>query len=149
MRIPFFTKPTTYLILAFAQATAGMFGSLYFSEVSGFPPCLLCWYQRIAMYPLVAILAAGIYLEDKRVTAYSIPLAVIGLAIATYHNLLSWGIIPEAVAPCRIGVSCLTKYVAYFGFVTIPLLSFLAFGFILACLLMYRHAVRERAASSP
>lgn len=123
------------LTLAWWQSIVAMLGSLFFSEVMKWTPCVLCWYQRIAMYPLVAILGVGLYLKDKRVALYAAPLAVIGFVISTYHNLLYYRIIPEAIKPCTLGVSCTTKFFAWFGFVTIPLLSFTAFSIIL--LLLY------------
>ena len=113
-------------------------GSLYFSFVLGFPPCVLCWYQRIFMYPLVAIIAVGIILKDKKASYYVLPLSIIGGVIALYHNLLYYSIIPESLAPCISGVSCTTKFIEYFGFVTIPFLSFISFMIITACMLWYK-----------
>jgi disulfide bond formation protein DsbB len=116
--------------VAALQAVVAMAGSLYFSEVMHFVPCVLCWYQRITMYPLVAILLVGIYFKDSKVYRQVLPLAIIGLLIATYHVVLyygvNWGIRPDWVGPCVAGVSCTTKYVEWFGFVTIPLLSWVA-----------------------
>ncbi len=123
------------LYLAWVTAIAAMAGSLIFSEVFGYAPCLLCWYQRIAMYPLVVIIAVGIYLRDKKLYLYALPLSIIGTIVAFLHVLLENGIISEALFPCRVGVSCSTKYVNYFGFVTIPVLSLMAFIFITFCLL--------------
>ena len=90
------------------------------------------------MYPLVIILAVGILLKDKKVFWYAMPLAVIGWLIAFYHNLLQYKVIPEAISPCSTtGVSCTTLYANYFGFITIPLLSLLAFTLIIICLYLY------------
>lgn len=120
---------------AFLQALVAMAGSLYFSEVLLFVPCVLCWYQRITLYPLVAILLVGMYFKDSKVYRYVLPFVIIGLLIATYHAVLyygvNWGIRPDWVGPCVAGVSCTTKYVEYFGFITIPLLSWLAHLFII------------------
>lgn len=126
------------LYLAWIQALVATLGSLYASEVLGFPPCILCWYQRIAMYPLVIILPIGIFQKDKNLPFYVIPLATIGGLVALYQNLLSWGVISETLSPCSIGVSCLTKYVEYFGFITIPFLSLLSFVVILSCMVIYK-----------
>lgn len=125
------------LYLAFFFALVSMVGSLFFSEVLKFPPCVLCWYQRICMYPLIPILAVGIHSKDRHVYKYVCPLALAGLIIAFYHNLLYYKILPESVAPCQLGISCTTKFIEYFGFVTIPLLSFIAFAIILVCMLLY------------
>ncbi len=113
-------------------------GSLYFSEITKFPPCTLCWYQRICMYPLVIILSIGIWKKDKNVPYFVLPLSIIGILIAIYHNLLYYGIIPESAAPCILGISCTTKYIEWFGFITIPLLSLTAFIIITILTLLYK-----------
>lgn len=119
-----------WAILAWAQALVATSGSLYFSEVLNWKPCLLCWYQRILMYPLVLVIGIGIIRRDKNLPYYALPLSLVGLFIALYHNLLQWRIIPEAIAPCQVGVPCVSKYAGWFGFVTIPLLSLTAFWII-------------------
>ena len=124
------------LYIAWACSLFATFGSLYFSEIQNFPPCMLCWYQRIFMYPLVAILAVGILIKDKKLHLYVLPLSIIGFAIALYHNLLYYKIIPETTAPCIQGVSCTTKYIELFGFITIPLLSLLSFAIITLCVII-------------
>src|SRR4051812_9254007 len=104
-------KYISYLpYLGFAIALFSTLGSLYFSEIAQFPPCVLCWYQRICMYPLVAIFAVGIIKKDKLLPLYVLPLSIIGLLIGIYHNILYYNIIPESVAPCVSGVSCTTKF---------------------------------------
>jgi len=123
------------ILVAWTQAVLALVGSLFFSLVMQLPPCDLCWYQRIAMYPLVIILAIGIWKKDiKGSLVYAWPLAIIGWIIALYHNLLYYNILPESVVPCSAGISCTTKYIEYFGFVTIPLLAFVAFSVIIVCL---------------
>ena len=124
------------LVIAWVTSLAAMAGSLYFSNVLHFPPCILCWYQRIAMYPLVAILAVGLMRKDRNVPYYALPLTIIGGLIAVFHNLLYYKILPESAAPCTAGVSCTTKFIEYFGFITIPFLSFVAFGVITACMMV-------------
>ncbi len=124
-----------FLPVAWAQALVAMLGSLFFSEILGFPPCILCWYQRIAMYPLVLLFGIAILRNDKKIYIYALPLAVIGFVIAFYHNLLYYGILPESIAPCQAGVSCTTKFIEFFGFVTIPFLSLVSFVVILTCLI--------------
>lgn len=122
------------MVIAWGQTLAAILGSLFFSLVMQLPPCDLCWYQRIAMYPLIIILGIGIMRKDKTSLLYAFPLAVIGWIIAMYHNLLYYNILPEAMAPCKAGISCTTRYIEWFGFLTIPLLSLVAFSLILACL---------------
>lgn len=122
--------------VAFGQALLATLGSLYFSEIAGFPPCSLCWYQRICMYPIVILMAVGILRKDKNVVFYVLPLSLIGLGIALYHNLLYYKILPESAAPCVMGISCTTKYIEWFGFVTIPFLSLVAFAIITASMII-------------
>ncbi len=135
-------SPLAYI--AWAQAVVAVSGSLYMSEIAGFLPCLLCWYQRIAMYPLVVILGVGILRKERKLYQYVLPFSITGGLIALYHVLLYYGVFPESEQTCRAGVSCTTKYIEYFGFVTIPLLSLLAFSLITACMIiLYRKEYRE------
>ena len=129
--------------LALLQAVVAMSGSLFFSEIMKLPPCLLCWYQRICMYPLVAILAIGIWKKDKSLPFFVLPLSIIGTIIAVYHNLLYYKIIPENLAPCTLGISCTTRQIELFGFITIPLLSLLAF--LLIDVLIFWHYRLQKA----
>lgn len=122
------------LYIALTQAIIATLGSLYFSEIMNLPPCVLCWYQRIAMYPLVPFLAVGIIKGNKDLPSYLLPISLTGLGISIYHNLLYWNIIPESIAPCTSGVSCTTKFFEWFGFITIPFLALLAFIVINICM---------------
>lgn len=127
-----------WLYPAWVIALVGMVGSLFFSEVMQYPPCVLCWYQRIALYPLVIILAVGIVLKDRRVKHYGLPFCIAGFMIAAYHNLLYYGVISETLSPCTQGVSCTDQQLEMLGFITIPLLSLVSFAAIGICLLIYR-----------
>jgi len=129
---------TKGLHIAWLASLAATLGSLYFSEIRGFPPCVLCWYQRIAMYPLVIILGVGILRKDKNAIWYALPLAIIGTLISIYHNLLYYKLLPESAAPCTAGVSCTTKFVEWGGFITIPLLAFTSFLFIIAVMIYFQ-----------
>lgn len=124
--------------VAWVQALIATAGSLYFSEVMRLPPCVLCWYQRIAMYPLVVVLAVAIVLRETRLRAYALPLSLTGLAISAYHNLLYYGVIPEGISTCMAGVSCTARQIEWFGFVTIPLMALIAFSVISASVFFYR-----------
>lgn len=124
--------------LAWAQAFAATLGSLFFSEVLHLSPCVLCWYQRILMYPLVVILAVGIVLRDARLRLYVLPLSLTGVAVAIYHNLLYYGVLPEGLTQCALGVSCTERQLELFGFVTIPLMSLTAFAVITLAIAFYR-----------
>lgn len=125
--------------IAWIQALVATVASLTFSEVLGLPPCTLCWYQRIAMYPLVLVIGVGIALGDRRVALYALPASVVGLTVAVYHNLLYYGVLPEGITQCALGVSCTARQVELFGlpFMTIPTLSLIAFAVITASLAIY------------
>lgn len=122
---------------AWTIALFSMVGSLFFSEVMDLPPCVLCWYQRIAIYPLVLIIGTGIILKDPRVKVYSLPFAVIGLAISVYHNLLYYGVIPEAITPCSEGIPCNAVQLELLGFLTIPLMGLISFVLLTLALVFY------------
>jgi disulfide bond formation protein DsbB len=118
-------------------ACAATLGSLFFSEVMDIQPCVLCWYQRIFMYPLALILLVGMFPLERRVVRYALPVAVAGWGFALYHFLVYSGFIPERLQPCSQGVSCAEVNLELFGFVTIPLLSLLSFSVIIACLIAF------------
>ncbi len=123
---------------AWIIALVATVGSLFFSEIMELPPCVLCWYQRIAMYPLVLIIGTGIVLRDVRLKIYALPICLIGLIISVYHNLLYYGLIPESITPCTEGISCTSRQIEWLGFITIPLMALAAFVGIAICLIIYR-----------
>jgi disulfide bond formation protein DsbB len=104
----------------------------------GFAPCVLCWYQRIFLFPLVIILAVGLFPIDKNLVKYALPLAIAGWMTTLYHNLLYARIIPESIQPCSQGVSCTEEYINLFGFLSIPMLSLLSFSTIIALLIIFK-----------
>ncbi len=132
------------LYLALIQAIVATLGSLYFSNILHYPPCVLCWYQRIGMFPLFATLIIGILLRDKNTHFFVLPAALFGWVISVYHNLLYYKIIPDDLAPCSTGVSCTTKFIEYFGFVTIPFLSFVAFTVIIVLMLIRKKYIARQ-----
>lgn len=132
------------LHLALIQAIVAMIGSLYFSDIKGYAPCVLCWYQRICMYSLVPILLIGFFRGDQKVYHFVTPLAFIGWVIALYHNLLYIGIIKNEEF-CSTGISCTSKYIEYYDFITIPFLSLAAFSVILVLSIIYRRWLRKTA----
>ena len=125
---------------AWVVALVATAGSLFLSEVMELPPCILCWYQRIAMYPLVLIIAVGIVMRDARWKYYALPLSLTGLAIAIYHNLLYYHLIPESITPCKEGISCTTVQIEWLGFITIPLMALASFALISAIAFLYKPA---------
>lgn len=122
---------------AFAVALAAMLGSLYFSEVLKFAPCVLCWSLRVATYPLVVTLGYGIYKKSRDLIMPSIILASAGLLVSIFHNLLYYKFIPETAAPCTVGVSCTSRYLHSLGFIDIPFLGLVGVVTILILLIIH------------
>jgi disulfide bond formation protein DsbB len=118
-------------LLAAWIATAG---SLFFSEALGWRPCVLCWYQRILMYPLALVLAIGIFRRDRGLHLYVLPFSIAGIGVSLYHYLLiktDW-LPPPA---CAVDVPCTVDYLNWFGFINIPFLALTAFV-IISCMLL-------------
>jgi len=136
-------QPWHLPLIAWLTSLAATLGSLFFSEVMRLPPCVLCWYQRIALYPLVAIIAVGISAKDARFTKYCWPFVMAGGAIALYHNLLYYRWIPESLSACTEGVPCTTRQIEWLGFISIPFLSLLAFAFIAILLFLFHSRVKR------
>ena len=124
----------TLVFAAWVVACAATLGALFFSEVMELPPCVLCWYQRIFMFPLALLLPFGLFPFDPRVTRYALPLPVVGSFIALFHVLLVAGFIPERIQPCMQGVPCSRQPLVLFGFLDIPLMSLIAFSTLVALL---------------
>lgn len=131
---------------AFIVALVAMIGSLLFSEVAHFTPCVLCWYQRIAMYPQVILLGLALSGKNRDVIWQSIVLSGIGAVIAIYHYYLQLG--GPAIAPCSVGsggTDCALKVAFTFGYITIPVMALTGFLMILLAMLV-RSASDRRAA---
>lgn len=121
------------LWLMLIVALTAMGGSLFLSDIAGWTPCKLCWYQRILMYPQVFLLALALWKKDRTIAPYILLLSALGAAVALWHwgEQVSATLWPEAVdpnAPCDItGTSCRTTYTFRFGYITIPMMAFSAF----------------------
>jgi len=127
---------------AWAVSFIAMTGSLYLSEIAHLLPCSLCWYQRIVMYPLVLVLGVGVLRGDLGVWRFAIPLPVVGFLIAAYHVTIQW--MPNLdVGTCAVGAPCTGRYVAVFGFVSIPTMAGAAFLLITALVMLLRTLERE------
>ena len=133
----------TPLFLAWLLALLATAGALFLGEVMGKAPCVLCWYQRIAMFPLVLVLGLGLFTSDARSVRYALPLAAVGWSIAAYHVLIFWGVVSKDLVPCGKGPSCADADVQMAGVVPIPLLSLAAFTGILVALWVARARARR------
>lgn len=135
------------IFLCWIIAMAALFGSLFFSEVMGLKPCVLCWWQRVFIYPLAVLFLVGLFAKkgevDLSVVHYTLPLAVIGLGFAVYHYLVYSGFIPESLQPCSEELSCAKINLDLMGFITIPMLSIFAYSAIIILLIMYQKRFRQ------
>jgi disulfide bond formation protein DsbB len=111
---------------AFVVAGIATGGSLFLSQVAGFVPCEMCWFQRICMYPLSLLTLLMAIRGDNRAARYLLPFPVIGAAVSVYHLLIENHVVstPEA---CQVGAGCAVKWINYFGYMTIPTLALTAF----------------------
>lgn len=134
------------LHLSWAIALVAVLGSLYFSEIKGFLPCKLCWYQRILMYPQVIILGIASVRKQMSVYMYVLPMTLLGACISIYHYLMEkTDLFKSNSFSCGI-VPCDLEYINWFGFVTIPFLALTAFVLISAIhLVLWRIEKADRA----
>jgi disulfide bond formation protein DsbB len=115
------------LLLIFTTALVATLGSLYFSEVRGYEPCTLCWYQRILMYPIVLISGIALFQKNARIALTTGIFAIVGGSISLYHyGIQKITFLGESAPSCGI-VSCTGEYINYLGFITIPFLALVAF----------------------
>ena len=130
------------LWLAFLVAGTSMAGSLYFSEVADFEPCRLCWFQRIAMYPLAVILLVAAIRRDRSVRWYVGPIAAIGALVSTYHYLVEWFPSLEG-GSCGTGPACSAIWFRELGFVTLSLMALCGFVAIGVLVIPHPPSVQE------
>jgi disulfide bond formation protein DsbB len=125
---------TNAIVFSLIIALASVAASLYYSDVAGFAPCLLCWWQRILLYPQAVILLIAFIANDERVRKYCLTLSGIGIFVSIYHTYLQFG--GNALIPCSAnGVSCEHVYFVEYGYVTIPTMALTAFALILLFML--------------
>ncbi len=138
------------LWIAWGIALLATLGSLYFSEVADFVPCRLCWFQRIAMYPLAVLLLVGAVRRDVRgAVLYGLAFPVVGAGVAIYHIYIENNPGAES-AGCRATAPCSTKWIDEFGYVTIPTLALTAFAtvFVLMLFALRRTSAEDREAAA-
>lgn len=137
---------TSFLYIAWLTALISTLGSLFFSIFLKLPPCDLCWYQRIFMFPLVIVLGVGYLKEDKYIQLYSLPLILLGWFLSIYHNLLYYKWIEPTITPCSGGVSCTERQLELLGFVSIPLMSFTSFTLLFILVLLHTYMLEPGGA---
>lgn len=138
-------KAENLLILAWTQAILAMAGSLFYSEIMGYIPCELCWYQRILMYPLVVIYGVAALKKDIHSIVTGMILSGIGILVSGYHYMIQKvSALQEFGGSCVGGVPCNVVYVNYFGFITIPFLALIAFTIIfISSIIIWKESRRK------
>lgn len=117
--------------LTLAVAGVATLGSLYFSEVADYGPCRLCWFQRIAMYPIALVALIALIRGDRGARWYIVPMATIGAAISSYHLLVEWDLIGDSAACSLFGPPCDVVWFETFGFVTLAVMALAGFAAII------------------
>jgi disulfide bond formation protein DsbB len=136
---PAMTRGQGALAAAFLIALAATLGALFIGEVLGRMPCTLCWYQRIAMFPLVVIFGIALWRDDPSARLTAWPLALAGATVALWHSVLYSGLIPQAIAPCtQNGPSCTDAAAQTVLGWPLPYLSLAAFAAIIALLALMK-----------
>jgi disulfide bond formation protein DsbB len=138
--IKFVQKNAIYIILI--QVIVAILGSLYYSDIKQYEPCILCWYQRICMYSMFPMIVTALLRKENKIYQYTLPVSILGLFIAIYHNLLYTGVIKTEF--CTTGISCTSKYVEYFGFITIPFMSMIGFLVIIILSIISRNYIKKQ-----
>lgn len=127
------------LVIGFIISFSAMVGSLIYSNFIGYPPCMLCWYARIVFYPQVILFGIALLKKDRKIIDYAIALSTIGLIIGAYHSLIQY--VGFSPLPCEAGgISCVTREVFQFGFITIPLMGAVGFLTLLLSLIISKKA---------
>ncbi len=128
------------LELLFFAILSAVVGSLIYSDVVGFPPCDLCWWQRIFMYPQLIIVALAMYRKDKTVIDYLVPLSVLGALVSLFQSFVQWGFSFGVSGGCTVlGGECAKVYFTQYSYITIPFMSFTVFIYIIAIKFIYYH----------
>ena len=130
------------ILFAAIVALISILGSLSYSDILGYEPCKLCWFQRIFMYPQIIVLGLGWYLKDRSATMYALVLSGIGAIIAWYHYLVQLGFVPAGCDVSGYSVTCSKVFTMHLGYITIPLMAFTAFILNIVFLLVYRNGDR-------
>ncbi len=142
--LKFFSDNT--LLFGFLSGLGAVILSLFYSEVIGYPPCELCWIQRIFLYPQLILFGLGLYKKDKSIIDYSLVFAIFGAITSVYHiyienggvSSLNCGVINSGAISGQ--VSCAIRYVYEFGYITIPVMCLTLSLFIVAIIVNYKYS---------
>jgi disulfide bond formation protein DsbB len=134
-----------YLTLGFLISLASSLFSLVYSEIIGFIPCYLCWYQRVFTFPLFLIFGAAIWSKDRKIVKYVLPMMAIGFFISVYQNFIYYFGGDSSNLPCDAsGVSCYQRLVDVFGgYISIPMLALSSFLALITIVLVAHFYAKE------
>jgi len=137
--LTFYNRHT--FIIGFLLALGAFALSLFYSEIVGFPPCELCWIQRIFLYPQLILFGMELYKRDKSIVDFSIVFAIFGSIVSIYHIFVEAGLATGASCanPTNGEVSCAVRYIYEFGYVTMPIMSLTLSLTIIAILVNYKY----------
>ncbi len=128
------------LVLSFFIVLFGVSGSLFFSEILGFEPCRLCWFQRILFYPQLVLFGVALWKEDKKVFYYSLPLSFLGGLIAAYHYFIQLVPSVSSSTSCSlIGPSCSVAPFFFWNYLSIPLMALTAFVMLIVMMFLLKN----------
>lgn len=144
-RTRFYNFVHKYILeLLFWGIMSAVVGSLVYSEIVGFPPCDLCWYQRMFIYPQAIIVLMAMIRKDKTVIDYLVPLSVLGALVSLYQSFVQWGFSLGSVLDCvSVGGDCAKVYINEYSYITIPFMSFTVFVYIITLKFVYYHKTHK------
>ena len=129
------------LAFALAVALTATLGSLFYSEIAGYEPCKLCWFQRILMYPQAILLGIAWLKKDQGIVLYSLALSSLGALIAGYNYLLQIGLAPSiGCSAVGYSINCSQRFVMQFGYITIPMMALTAFLLIISFMIVFKRS---------
>lgn len=132
------TKFTTKILAngvfaSFVVILLSMMGSLFYSNIIGFEPCILCWYQRIFIFSQIFLLGIALFKKyTNEIYRYTLGLSIIGGLFSLYHFYIK--MTGNSPLPCSaLGVSsvdCTQQLVIKFGYINIPMMALTTFLFV-------------------
>lgn len=132
------------LELVFVFSFFSLVGSLLYSNIVGFPPCELCWIQRIFIYPQALISFMAMLKKDKGIIYYLFPLTLLGVIVSFYHSLTNWGWGGNLLDCTAVGGECSKVYVLEYGYITIPFMAFSSFLYLISVKVIYYFSQNDR-----
>ncbi len=132
------------LSLLLVTTLGALVGSLAYSDIAGFPPCELCWIQRIFMYPQTLLVFVAMIKKEKSIVDYLLPLSILGALVAVYHSMTNLGVGPSLLGCTAVGGECSKLLVLEYGYITIPFMALTTFVYLIAISVVYYRAQKAK-----